>query len=133
MRCQFASRVFPPGTTLHRRVFSMVEVVLGMGLIAFGLLSVLGLFPVGLTANRDSIAADSAYQFLHLLAARLRDPTGNCTAWTQFGLPLPTSKPSDAEPTNSWTLWYSDPQTPQPAEAWTAHICPASRTRVGLR
>jgi len=94
----------------------MVEVVLGMGLISFGMISVLGLFPVGLNAARDSIAesyaADSADQFLHALVTRLKIPNalGQYQNWEDYGKALPSTKPSGTEP-SAWTQWFSDDNT----------------------
>ena len=103
-----------PKVPVCRRAFNMIEVVLGMGLIAFGMISTLGLFPVGLTANRDSIAesyaADSADQFLHYFAVRLKMSDNDYENWTQFGLSLPDAKPGSSEPT-AWTEWISDDTT----------------------
>lgn len=96
----------------RRRCFNMIEVVLGLGLISVGLISTLGLFPVGLAATRNSIAesyaADSADQFLHFLASRLKNPAGDYQSWAEFGQKLPTSKPSATEPSQTWTEWYSE-------------------------
>lgn len=98
----------------RRLAFSLIEVVLGLGLIAFGIISILGLFPVGLTATRDAIsesyAADSVDEFLHILASRLKDPTNDFANWNDFGVALPTTKPSDSEPQN-WTVWISQDTT----------------------
>jgi len=104
------------GRRTRRHPFNMIEVVLGLGLIAFGLVSTLGLFPVGLNASRDSIAesyaADSADQFLHFLATRLKDPgAGNdFPNWDTYGKTLPTTKPSATDPT-TWSNWFSDATT----------------------
>lgn len=100
-----------PGTKAWR--FSMIEVVLGLGLIAFGLISIAALFPVGLRANQAAIgetyAAEHADQFLHLLKARMtapdeNTPNSNEVSWNTYVLVLPESKPADGEPTE-WATW----------------------------
>ena len=118
--------------------FNLVEVVLGMGLIAFGLVSTIGLFPVGLTANRDaiaeSLAADGADQFLHLLAARLKDPANSFQNWTDFGLSLPTYKPGPYEPSaTAWTVWMTEPANPNPSDAWTTRYWYGGSTKEYYR
>jgi len=94
------------------RCFSLIEVVLGLGLISVGVLRVVGLLPFGLSATRNSIAesyaADSADQFLHFLAMRLKSSTNDYQAWDDFGKKLPTTKPSATEPSQTWTEWYSE-------------------------
>lgn len=98
----------------RRVAFSLVEVVLGLGLIAFGIVSILGLFPVGLSATRDAIsesyAADSVDEFLHFLASRLKDPSSDFQNWNDFGVALPTTKPGDSEP-QEWIQWIAQDTT----------------------
>lgn len=93
--------------------FSMIEVVLGLGLIAFGLISIAALFPVGLRANQAAIgetyAAEHADQFVHLLKARMTaaddgSSGGNEVNWATYALALPEIKPAGSEPT-SWETW----------------------------
>jgi len=88
--------------------FSMIEVVLGLGLIAFGLISIAALFPVGLRANQAAIgetyAAEHADQFLHLLKSRMTASEDSQANWSTCALALPETKPSDSEPT-SWDSW----------------------------
>ncbi len=57
--------------------FNLVEVVLAMGAIAVGMVSMMALFPVGTKASRDAMvanhSADMADQTLRTLAGRSRD------------------------------------------------------------
>ncbi|NLF18751.1 MAG: hypothetical protein GX595_16080 [Lentisphaerae bacterium] len=59
---------------MTRHPFNMIEVLLALGVIAIGAISVLALFPYGLASTRDSVAesfaGDSADQFLHWFAAQ---------------------------------------------------------------
>ncbi len=50
----------------------MIEVALAMAIIAFGMTSILGLFPVGLNASRASIAENSGSDAAEQLAAYLK-------------------------------------------------------------
>lgn len=58
--------------------FNMVEIALAMAVLALGVISIMALFPIGLNANRDSMAesyaADSADQFVHQLEDLIRRP-----------------------------------------------------------
>jgi hypothetical protein len=100
------------GVRLH--AFNLIEVVLGLGLIAIGLLSAVGAFPMCLSATRDSIAesyaSENADQLLHVLATalKMRNGAGVYQNWTDYGLCLPTDKPGATEP-YSWTTlpWMS--------------------------
>lgn len=63
----------------------MIEIVLAMGVIVIGVISILGLFPVGLNASRDAIAesyaCESADQFLHYLEYRIRSDANGWENW----------------------------------------------------
>ncbi len=89
--------------------FTLVEVVLGLAVIALGLISVAALFPVSLQATRDSIAgtyaADNADEFLHARALDLR----NMPDWSVVTDQFTATKPGSTEPTE--TQW-GDPWRP---------------------
>jgi type II secretory pathway pseudopilin PulG len=84
-------------TAMRRTPFNMIEVLLALGVIALGAVSVLALFPYGLASSRDSVAesfaGDSADQFLHWFAAQARanwpayTPSATASTW------LPAAKP----------------------------------------
>jgi hypothetical protein len=80
----------------------MIEVILGLGLIAFGLISIAALFPVGLRANQaamgETYAAQHAEQFLHLLKSKITSPDNDQANWGIYAEALPTSKPGESEP-----------------------------------
>lgn len=90
----------------------MLEVVLGLGLIALGLVVMVGLVPAGLKTNREAFdetqAAYSAEQLVCFLSARLTDPSDGYENWDDYGLVLPTSKPGPTEPTSGWTDWLTE-------------------------
>ena len=99
-----------PARRRRRLGFNMIEVALGLGLIAFGLAGVLGMFPASLTAGRDSIAesyaAGAADEFLNFLAAYLKVPLEDYDNWDTLGKGLPLEKPGPDEPTE-WAEWFS--------------------------
>jgi len=67
-----------------RRPFNLIEIVLAMGALAVGAVSVMALFPVGANAARDAMAenyaSESADQFLHWLKYQIRQSGG----WTNY-------------------------------------------------
>lgn len=96
--------------------FNMVEVLLALGVIAIGAVSVLALFPYGFASTRDSVAesfaGDSADQFLHWFAAQTRTNwvtyAGDAT-WLPDDKPLPGTDESgswDSTQTISRNLRY---------------------------
>jgi type II secretory pathway pseudopilin PulG len=94
--------------------FSLVEVVLALGILGIGLVQVMRLFPVGLSSVRDAVAeryaADSADHFLHQIALQLKNSSNEYANWQRYGLSLPDSKPQGEEPTE-WNEWFSGPST----------------------
>lgn len=92
---------------MRKSPFNMVEVLLALGVIGIGAVSVLALFPYGFASTRDSVAesfaGDSADQFLHWFAAQTR------TNWITYAgdttwLPddKPAVPPPDAVESGSW-------------------------------
>lgn len=62
--------------------FNLIEILIAMGVLAIGMVAVLGLFPVGFATTRDAMAesssADAADQMLHMLQYKLK----NQIEWT---------------------------------------------------
>jgi Tfp pilus assembly protein PilV len=61
---------------LHRHRFNLIEILIALGILAIGMVAVLGLFPVGFATTRDAMAesssADAADQMLHMLQFKLK-------------------------------------------------------------
>ncbi len=55
-----------------RRAFSLVEVVLALGLVSFSMLAVVGLLPVGLRSVKNAGEESAAANALQLLGAAIR-------------------------------------------------------------
>ncbi len=60
--------------------FNMIEVALAMAIIAFGMTSILGLFPVGLNACRNSIAENCAADTVEQFSSYLKGYAGSSKA-----------------------------------------------------
>ena len=65
--------------------FNMIEIVLALGLVAVGIVSIMALFPVAVNASRDgmteSYAANTADQFLHQQEYLIRESAGG---WAKY-------------------------------------------------
>lgn len=78
--------------TLHRfEGFSLVEVVLALGVVSFALLMVVALLPIGIKNNKTSTEETRAMTILTTLEADLRNthPLANSGKSQLFGLALP--------------------------------------------
>lgn len=73
------------------RGFSLVEVVIALGLFAFVLLIMLALLPTGIKSNKVSVEDTNAVGILSMIEADLRNthPSLNSGKSQFFGLPLP--------------------------------------------
>jgi type II secretory pathway pseudopilin PulG len=70
--------------------FSLVEVVLAIGIIAFAVLSVLALLPIGIRSNQISADETRAIGILTVLEADLRNTRPTATTQSSiYDLPLP--------------------------------------------
>lgn len=88
----FIAHLGPPNPV---SAFSMVELVLALGLVAVGLVSIMALFPIGVSAGRDAMAegcsGNAAEQLLHRVEYLLRHGTGG---WTTRVAAIRNSQPS---------------------------------------
>jgi len=78
------SAVPPPGR--FRRAFSLIEVMLALGIVAFCLVTLMGLMTVGLQTSRDSTDTVQAADIASMLVSlRRTSPTNSLP--TSFALP----------------------------------------------
>jgi type II secretory pathway pseudopilin PulG len=75
---------------MRRSGFSLVEVVIALGITAFSLVAVFGLLPVALNTNRDSVQQTEAADLLSLLEADIRSaPRGPGAISPALGVRIP--------------------------------------------
>ncbi len=57
--------------------FNLVEIIIALSVVIIGIISIMGIFPVGFNASRDAIAdsysGDAADHMLHVITALLKD------------------------------------------------------------
>lgn len=98
------------GGALRWRPFSLLEVVLALAVIAFGVVSVLALLPASMKATRDSVADTHSSQvgehLIQVLGTSMSEAPDSAT-WTANALVLPTDKPGASEPEEGWTRWLA--------------------------
>ncbi len=86
--------------------FSLVEVVLAMGIVSFGLIVLLGLLPAGFKSNRDSTEESQA---INLLYALITDRQSSVYSITSSMYSLPAISSVTAQTTGS--LYTTDEGT----------------------
>ena len=101
--------------------FSLVEVTLALGVMAFCLVALLGLLPVGMNSNRDALEQTAAASIASAVAVDLRQTplavTGSAnfslshrkSPRLQIALPLPAS--SAPAPASLVTLFFTEDGT----------------------
>ncbi|HBM15165.1 MAG TPA: hypothetical protein DD381_02285 [Lentisphaeria bacterium] len=95
--------------------FSLVEIVLAIGILALGAIGILAIFPTGISQNRDSIGATYSSIAADIIFAYLSRETNEPTPkWNTVMSNLPTStgdneppyeiKPSSVMDTSAWNI-----------------------------
>ena len=69
----------PVATRKFAAAFSLIEVVLALGIVAFALLPIVGILPVGLNAVKNTHGESAAANALVQVTAAIRDATTNAT------------------------------------------------------
>jgi len=97
--------------------FTMVEILLALGICAIGICSVMVLFPIGANASRDAsmetYSANAADQILHYLKYQITSSQANWDSTVGATATIPTAKPADPgtltlETTADWTAISAD-------------------------
>ncbi len=81
------SILIPRARARKTRSFSLIEVVLALGVISFALVAILGVFPIGLAANRTSISDTRAAQLINAIVATIDAQCATFSNVQCFGLP----------------------------------------------
>lgn len=68
-----ASTFHLPQRRHRRNAFSLIEVVLAIGVVAFALLGIVGLFSSSMKNNRDSSAQQESFQAARMISSRMQD------------------------------------------------------------
>lgn len=74
--------------------FSLIEVVLALGVVAFSLVAILGVFPAALSQNRKGISDTRAAQLIRMIVATIDSQASNFSAIDCFGATLDLSNSS---------------------------------------
>ncbi|MBT7298075.1 MAG: type II secretion system protein [Victivallales bacterium] len=89
---------------MKRHPFNLIELMLALGVIVVGLVSVMALFPVGASANRDAMAenysAQAAEQMLNTIAFFMRSSGANWDGATDGTAAIP-EQPGTASATQT--------------------------------
>ena len=72
--------------------FSLVEVVLALGVASFCLIAILGLMPVGVQTNRNATSQTAATNVMAAIVADLRTTPAAATTSPQFGITFGTDQ-----------------------------------------
>jgi uncharacterized protein (TIGR02598 family) len=77
---------------MRARAFSLVELVLALGVAAFCLIAVFGLMPVGMQTNRNATSQTAATNIIASTVADLRATPAAETTSPQFAITFGTNK-----------------------------------------
>lgn len=72
----------------RRAAFSLIEVVLALGVVAFALVAILGVFPAALSQNRKGVSDTRAAQLVKMIVATIDAQTATFSSINCFGATL---------------------------------------------
>ena len=127
--------------------FSLVELVLALGIVAFCLFAVFGLMPVGMQTNRNATSQTAATNIIAAIVADLRTTPAAATTSPQFAITFGTDKTLYFDGSGQATIslspdsryqlnikWNSAPTGLHYADlkvTWPAAVDPATTTPSG--
>ncbi len=88
--CRYSS--YATGPDSRAAAFSLVELVLALGVAAFCLIAVFGLMPVGMQTNRNATSQTAATSIVAAIVADLRTTPAAATTSPQFAITFGTEK-----------------------------------------
>jgi type II secretory pathway pseudopilin PulG len=105
--------------------FSMIEVVLALGLVSFALVAVLAFFPMGLKSNRASVSETRAAQLAKAIFGTIDSQCSTFSAINCYGISPPLdlaslSTMTEAPGASTHVLYASYPSPNQPVISSTA-------------
>ena len=93
--------------------FSLVEVVLALGVVAISLVAILGVFPVGLSSNRTSVSDTRAAELANAVFATIDAQSSTFSSVQCYGATLDLKTLSTAvADTRTFYASYSSPNQP---------------------
>ncbi len=96
----------------RRPGFSLIEVVIALGVVSFALVAILGVFPAAFSQNRKSISDTRAAQLARMIVSTIESQTATFTAIDCFGATLDLGASSTG--TNPVFLYAAYPSPDQP-------------------
>lgn len=90
-----------PRNTKRLQAFSLVEIVLALGVISFALVAIIGLLPIGLASNRGTIQETRANHLAEEIFSTLRSQTFTSVSLSTLG--SSSSTPLDLSSENTAT------------------------------
>ena len=95
------------------QAFSIVEVVIALGVVAFALVAILGVFPAALTQNRKGISDTRAAQLSKMMVATIDAQSANFAGIVCFGRTLDLTSLVKDGPAMQWYAGYPSPNVPE--------------------
>jgi len=94
--------------------FSLVEVVLALGIVAFAVVAILGMFPVALGAAKDSLSETHAAMIAQLIVGQLRSQPASGATFAVAPDPTTTSGSYVLNLANTQTVYAVYDENGQP-------------------
>jgi uncharacterized protein (TIGR02598 family) len=95
------------------RAFSIIEVVLALGVVAFALVAILGVFPAALSQSRKGVSDTRATQLVKMIVATIDAQASSFGAIDCFGATLDLTNSSTGTAAVMLYAAYPSPDPPQ--------------------
>jgi type II secretory pathway pseudopilin PulG len=96
-----------------RTAFSLVEVVLALGVVGFALVAILGVFPAGMRANRLSVTDTRAAQLTSAIVATIDSQANRFSKVNCYGVTLDLASLGSSATPRRLFVSYPSPDQPQ--------------------
>ena len=96
----------------RRPAFSLIEVVLAIGVVAFALVAILGVFPAAFRQNRQGISDTRAAQLVNMIVATIDAQSKTFSSINCFGTTLDLSTSDKNTPAVTFYAAYASPNQP---------------------
>ena len=98
----------------QNKAFSLVEVVLALGVVAFALVAILGVFPAAFSQNRKGISDTRAAQLAKMVVSTIDAQSATFSTINCFGVIPPLDLTNYSTATAPVTLYAAYPSPDQP-------------------
>jgi uncharacterized protein (TIGR02598 family) len=105
-----------------QHAFSMIEIVVALGVISFAIIAILGIFPIALSSNRSGMNEARAAQLVRAITGTIDSQCATFTSVDCFGQSLNLASLAKTDGPKTLYASYSSPSQPAISTSATGSI-----------